>query len=136
MRDVVRARDVDGRLQEVVRAVRHRPTVRRAENKSADFMKQRLASRHLQFAPDLMRTTRERKILRTLAERETCDARVTVRRTLIMRRMKAVDAKHACTAPRQLIERSRAHRTETDHDDVCGPRRTHGGQCVRVLNVR
>ena len=83
-----------------------------------------------------MRTPRERQILRAFAEREARDARVAVRRAVIVRRMKSIDAKHTCTAPRQLIERSRAHRTEADHDGICRPRRAHGGQCARVLNVR
>ena len=76
----------------------------------------------LQFAPDRMGPLGERHIGIAFAHRAARDPRLAMARPHGVRRREAVDADRGNAAPRELVERRRAHRAEPDDGDIRPPR--------------
>src|SRR5205814_7974764 len=59
---------------------------------------------------------RERRVLRAVADRQTRDPRIAMRRSSRVRRRVAIDPEYAAAAARKVIHGGAAHRPEANHD--------------------
>ena len=66
--------------------------------------------------PELVRTQRKRRVLLSLADREPGDARLPMRRAVLVRWGELIDAERGIALARELAERGTARRSESEHD--------------------
>ncbi len=96
----------------------------RGQNQAAVADHQAAAGGGFQFFPDLMGAQDQRNEIAAFADGLTSDARVPVRRALVMRRNEAIDADDARAQPGALVEGRAAHSSQADHQNICD--RGHG----------
>ena len=72
----------------------------------------------LEFAPELVRATKQRHVVRVLEVRESDDPRQPVRRALLVQQVEALEAENAFAASGEVVERCASHPPDPDDDDV------------------
>ena len=124
MRDAELAGSCDGVLHKGRGAVMAAGRAGRGQNQAAVADQQAAAGGGFQFFPDLMGAQDQRNEIAAFADGLTSDARVPVRRALVMRRNEAIDADDARAQPGALVEGRAAHSSQADHQNICD--RGHG----------
>ncbi len=106
----------------------------RSQNQRAIAGEQAAARRRLQLFPDLVGAQHQGHEVAAFADGFASNAGVAVRRSLIVRRVEAVNADRACAQLGQLVERRAAHRSQPNDDDIGGirHRRMIRDESVRV----
>src|SRR5215475_8684489 len=92
----------------------------RSEDQAAIADEQAATARGFDLFPDLVGAQNQRHKFAALADGLAGNARVAVRRALIVRRDKAIDADGASAKPGRLIEGRAAHGSEADDQNVRG----------------
>ena len=104
-------------------------TVLLADHQSARLMKESLGGAALEIGPELIGPLNEWHVMRMLVVRLANDSRQAVGGSQGVRRRKAIEARDANAALRQMVQRSTSHRSEADDHDVGSV--SHGvGHCT------
>ncbi len=96
------------------------------------------AAARLEVVPVRIRPLQQRHVVRVLEIRFADQTRVAAARSLVVRDAIAFQAEHRGTASRELIERGRSHRAESDDDHVVVARLRHrcGPACQLQPRIR